>query len=221
MHRPTDARTRLKLSNLKCDVHLGLITRGGGCASPSAHSDVTYESPTLVHQRWKGWNVGLRWEYGHPSARLDAPYSQYDRSLSAPSACSYACLVFVAPICCYTQVDRPTTPACSSPTMNFPFELYLYLCEYRPRSRSRRSAVCPHPRSPSPAPRNRNTSDACQCDVPHSLHHRYRYLHPIARFGPCRTSENTLSRSLPGRGFVLDATFRMGDALVQCLSHSI
>ncbi|KAJ7802271.1 hypothetical protein B0H14DRAFT_1665143 [Mycena olivaceomarginata] len=28
MHRPTDARTRLKPSNLKCDVHLSLITRG-------------------------------------------------------------------------------------------------------------------------------------------------------------------------------------------------
>ncbi|KAJ7305386.1 hypothetical protein DFH08DRAFT_902771, partial [Mycena albidolilacea] len=46
---------------------------------------------------------------------------------SVPSAGRYACLVFVAPVCCYAHVvsddrsyvvDRPTTSACSSLTMN-------------------------------------------------------------------------------------------------------
>jgi hypothetical protein len=65
-----------------------------------------------------------------------------------------------------------------------------------------------------PVPHNRNTSDSYQYAVPHRLHHRYRYLHPIARPVRCRTSENTSSRSLSRLGFVHDAAFRMGDALV-------
>ncbi|KAJ7325799.1 hypothetical protein DFH08DRAFT_816878 [Mycena albidolilacea] len=64
----------------------------------------------------------------------------------------------------------------------------------------------------------------CPCESAaraRSRHHHYRYLRPIARPVPCRTSEITSPLSLLRRGFVLEAAFCMGDALVQCLSRSI
>jgi hypothetical protein len=59
-----------------------------------------------------------------------------------------------------------------------------------PRSFTREqrcSAVYSPSRALSPGPRNHNTSDSYQCDVPLRVHHRYRYLHPIAQPVPCWT----------------------------------
>ncbi|KAJ7812484.1 hypothetical protein B0H14DRAFT_2856710 [Mycena olivaceomarginata] len=119
--------------NLKCDVHLGLITYGelrpphsytiGGTGGTSVCIGVIFTIQRLDPPHLSTLDCCRSW------------------SPSALSAGSYVCLVIVAPIC-YAHVvsddrshssyvvDRPTASACSSPTTNCSCELSLHLCEY-------------------------------------------------------------------------------------------
>ncbi|KAJ6550396.1 hypothetical protein DFH09DRAFT_612879 [Mycena vulgaris] len=117
MHLPTEARTLLKPSNLKCNVHSGLITRGGACASPS---------------------------------ELSSPYVATNTSSAMTEDSSYV-------------VDQPMTSAYSSPTTNFPCELYLRLCKYRHWRRRPPRAYPPRPHHPLRFYRRSRTVRATSC----------------------------------------------------------
>ncbi|KAJ7355192.1 hypothetical protein DFH08DRAFT_851918 [Mycena albidolilacea] len=142
---------------------------------------------------------------------------------SPPSAGRYACLVFVAPVCCYAHVvsddrshssyvvDRPTTSACSSLTMNPLVRSLIH---------SRVDSAPPSvlPLGPSPCATQSqyiafvSMRRPSPVTSPLPLPAPYRSTRPVPDF-----EDHTVADV----AFVLATAFRMGDALVQCPSRSI